>query len=266
MDYVNEQDLNDYLIYGSSDVDLSSIEFMVLLIQVGAEVNCTDPHGNTPLILAASKGYVTRMALLLQAGADPGIANKQGQTAFSLAITQTDSKAHSLLFFIMTDEQLQNEVQYNNIRRVASDSFVPNLEYFNPNLEYYIKQLKDEKNKEIFQALKVLFLSSKHIEKNPFLILPRELKSFIYLKYLAVSVKKKIEEHCSVFENCQMHSVLDNSPQPIIFSPKICAQNKKIKPEKLHLKFSLLSFNNNASDFTEKEGKNIKKRKGCVIS
>lgn len=57
-------------------------------LDAGADVNTTirtgaNPHGSTPLMWAAQRGYDDAIDLLIQRGADPLIRNNQGRTALS---------------------------------------------------------------------------------------------------------------------------------------------------------------------------------------
>jgi len=54
-------------------------------LKSGANPNCTDQHGNTPLHWAAGMGYLKVVDVLLVAGADPRAANLKGATALVLA-------------------------------------------------------------------------------------------------------------------------------------------------------------------------------------
>ena len=178
MDYHNEQKLNDfrgnsqeekddYLITYSSSTDLNAIECMVLLIKAGANVNCTNSNGHTPLMKAASKGHVSKMALLIKAGANLEVANKQGQTAFSQAKRLLDPWAWSFLLFIMSHNQLENEVHCNQLRRARG--------YHDVGFKRAVRYMANNKANEIFKVLDILFLFGKNIKKNPFLVLPLEL-------------------------------------------------------------------------------------------
>jgi ankyrin repeat protein len=51
----------------------------------GIDVNVTDEHGQTALMLAADQGHVDTVKLLLQHGASPDIQNKVGGAALMLA-------------------------------------------------------------------------------------------------------------------------------------------------------------------------------------
>jgi len=54
-------------------------------IKQGIEINVTDEHGQTALMLAADQGHVDTVKLLLQHGASLDLQNKLGGTALMLA-------------------------------------------------------------------------------------------------------------------------------------------------------------------------------------
>ncbi len=56
-----------------------------MLLDAGAEVNAATQKGNTPLHVAAYKGYGGTTRLLLARGADRAARNSQGETAAELA-------------------------------------------------------------------------------------------------------------------------------------------------------------------------------------
>src|SRR5207302_227390 len=55
-------------------------------LRLGADPNCRDEHGDTPLFLAARHGYRAPelIPMLIRAGADPDVRNKRGQTLFDV--------------------------------------------------------------------------------------------------------------------------------------------------------------------------------------
>jgi ankyrin repeat protein len=60
---------------------------LVALLDAGADPNRADPHGTTPLMMAAGYGYTDMVQILLRRGADPKMRNRDGATALDLAIT-----------------------------------------------------------------------------------------------------------------------------------------------------------------------------------
>ena len=61
------------------------INVVLKLLQEKHDVNIKDKEGNTPLIIAASKGNTTIVTSLLQAGANVNQKNEFGSTAIMLA-------------------------------------------------------------------------------------------------------------------------------------------------------------------------------------
>ena len=57
-----------------------------MLIKAGAGLNVKNKDGNTPLILAAWRGYIEMGQLLIKAGADINIQNKGGYTPLILSV------------------------------------------------------------------------------------------------------------------------------------------------------------------------------------
>jgi ankyrin repeat protein len=71
-----------------------------LLLERGADIEARNQHGDTALILAASKGGyedATTVRLLLDRGADVGAKNNNGQTALALALKNRRPDVVSLL-------------------------------------------------------------------------------------------------------------------------------------------------------------------------
>ena len=62
-----------------------SQELIELLLDAGADVNAPTARGNTPLHIAAFKGYTGIVTLLLARGADRTARNAAGQTPEALA-------------------------------------------------------------------------------------------------------------------------------------------------------------------------------------
>jgi ankyrin repeat protein len=58
---------------------------VAVLIDAGADVNATQPHGWTPLLGAAKNGSLASVERLLAAGADPAARNDDGASALELA-------------------------------------------------------------------------------------------------------------------------------------------------------------------------------------
>lgn len=52
---------------------MGSFEAVSLLLERGADINCRDRHGETPLIRACGGGWVGLVSYLLERGADPNL-------------------------------------------------------------------------------------------------------------------------------------------------------------------------------------------------
>lgn len=63
------------------------IDSVAALLDAGADPNRSDPHGTTPLMMAAGYGYTSIVGLLLRRGADPKLRDRDGATALDLAVT-----------------------------------------------------------------------------------------------------------------------------------------------------------------------------------
>jgi len=67
-------------------VERGNIAWTYRLIAMGADVNVRNDAGQTPLMLAAEKGYADMVQVLLQNGANPKLANNQGESALTIAL------------------------------------------------------------------------------------------------------------------------------------------------------------------------------------
>ncbi len=70
------------------------------LIQKGAKVTTIDEEGNTPLHLAARRGFPDVAKELLRWGADPHIENMKDKTPLEIAILQALTREESTQDFI----------------------------------------------------------------------------------------------------------------------------------------------------------------------
>jgi len=67
-------------------VERGNIAWTYRLIAMGADVNVRNDAGQTPLMLAAEKGYADMVQVLIQNGANPKLANNQGESALTIAL------------------------------------------------------------------------------------------------------------------------------------------------------------------------------------
>ncbi|MCY3975392.1 MAG: ankyrin repeat domain-containing protein [Simkaniaceae bacterium] len=87
-----------------------------LLIQQGADVNHRDATGNTPVILAASRGYEAIVRLLLEARADPTLWNDAGRTASSAARTHKYDPIAELIDALPTETSFPEILKQRCVR------------------------------------------------------------------------------------------------------------------------------------------------------
>jgi ankyrin repeat protein len=67
------------------------------LVSRGAEVNCIDIFGNTPVMIAACRRDAKTVEMLIGTGADPSLQNVDGMSAFDFARKNQDSIVFRLL-------------------------------------------------------------------------------------------------------------------------------------------------------------------------
>ena len=67
------------------------------LIANGADVNCTDETGDTPLHSVAQEGWVHLASRLLGCGADPNKQNHEGDTPWDYAVFHEHSEVRAIL-------------------------------------------------------------------------------------------------------------------------------------------------------------------------
>jgi ankyrin repeat protein len=79
----NQEEL-DAALLGASECRSDNTKAMALLIQAGADVNARRSDGNTILMEAASRLYLTNLKFLLVSGADANRKNAKGETALGL--------------------------------------------------------------------------------------------------------------------------------------------------------------------------------------
>lgn len=87
-------DLNTALVFSAR---IGKGHFLGVLIAAGAEIDCKDSEGKTPLMQAAYNGSVECVDILLKAGARTDVIDSQGNTALSLAKSRSKEKAQKML-------------------------------------------------------------------------------------------------------------------------------------------------------------------------
>ncbi len=87
-----------------------NVELTSLLLDLGAETNCQDFEGNTPLMLASSQGIDTLMFLLIMYDALPDIQNNEGETALHNAVLSGNPMAVDMLLFYNAKPDVQDNL------------------------------------------------------------------------------------------------------------------------------------------------------------
>lgn len=121
---------------GSNDASIPDTELVLLLINVGADVNQTDKHSlNTPLMQAVNFDDANIVEILIEYGADVNKKDNKDQTALSIAKDRQNDRIVEIL--------LANE---------AIDSFTP-IEHISPTLNTL---LNSELSKKISKVRNML--------------------------------------------------------------------------------------------------------------
>ncbi len=95
-----EREIN-FLLFDASD--LGCVSVVAQLLEAGASVRARDRAGNTPFMLAASKGHDAIVDFLLENGADPGQTNLSGSNALIMAVTHNRRKTARRLLALGLD-------------------------------------------------------------------------------------------------------------------------------------------------------------------
>ncbi len=98
------------MLRASSDGALGTI---LNLRDRGGSINCTDEHGNTPLMLAAQAGFVGVVRSLYHLGADINHKNLAGMSASNLARTSNQDKVLKTLMEFGADDALHDAYGIN---------------------------------------------------------------------------------------------------------------------------------------------------------
>lgn len=78
----NKKKYNDYLLRYAFYGDFSTVKY--LIEKKGANINCTDVNGYTPLMHAVIGGQLQIIKYLIEAGADIDIKNIYGKTVLDI--------------------------------------------------------------------------------------------------------------------------------------------------------------------------------------
>jgi ankyrin repeat protein len=95
------------LLHKAAEVDAAAI--ITLLIGSGAPVDIKAPDGNTPLMIAASRGYPEAIRALVNHGANVNNQNNVGNTPLILAVLADNAEAVGLLLDSGADMHIRND-------------------------------------------------------------------------------------------------------------------------------------------------------------
>ncbi|CAH6421405.1 Ankyrin repeat protein [uncultured virus] len=103
---------------------LHVVEF---LLACGADLNCKNDLGNTPLILSAIMGRVEVTDALLRSGADPSCYNRNRNTALILAAAESRFEDVALLLCYGADPMYKGEKECTALHVVCKKARSPEL-------------------------------------------------------------------------------------------------------------------------------------------
>lgn len=142
-------------------------KIVYLFIKAGANVDAQDDlFGNTALMLSIMNGDIHISYLLIAADTDVSIRNALEQTAFHSAFNKKHTELMYLLFSVMSQEQLNREIQLQ-----------PQVEEEYQNFTQAVAKHRLEG----FKTLGPLLLDKN--ESNPFNFLPFDVQQFILFRY-----------------------------------------------------------------------------------
>jgi len=118
--------LNDNLLSETHNGDLKKVKF---LIKKGAEVNCFDGFGNSPLYIASGTDNVKIVEALLAAGADPNIINVDKETPLHKAAIKGNKEIVKLLLDNKADQFLKNKFGDTPLMLAVSKNFYDVLNF-----------------------------------------------------------------------------------------------------------------------------------------
>ena len=143
-----------------------NLEELDKLIREGYNINCTDPKGRTPLMIAAFKGHVEIIRLLLDNGAIINRISADGQTAIKLAEKSGNRTAYNIILrkIEKTIKEANNSNTYISETIVKSNDDKLNQDTLNNDVdENTLKSIdndvddfndKSTKENQIFQSAK----------------------------------------------------------------------------------------------------------------
>lgn len=189
-------------------------KIVYLLTNAGANVNAQDDlFGNTALMLAIMNGDIHISYILIAKNADINIENAINKTAFHSAFSKKHTELMYLLFTVMSQEQLNREIQLQ------------------PKVEKEYQKFTQAVAAHRIDGFKKLgpLLLDKNVS-NPFNLLPFEIQQFILFRYCqlgTVEQKWRMQHaHQDTLKICDV--LFRKANEPVIFSP-ISQQKKKNK-------------------------------------
>lgn len=96
-------------------------ESVRLHLRAGADLDATDSHGRTALILAVSRGHLDVCKLLLEAGADPAIKDSEGKDALAVARSFGETGIAELLHGVGAPTSVPGDSSRSDDRRQADE-------------------------------------------------------------------------------------------------------------------------------------------------
>ena len=72
-------------------------DIVLLLLNVGADINARSENGTTPLMMAVRGAHLSTVKLLLERGANPNLKNERGETALMWAMDHGHTQIGTLL-------------------------------------------------------------------------------------------------------------------------------------------------------------------------
>jgi len=125
-----------------------------LLIAAGADINCIDINGYTPLMFAAQEGYIESVEYLISKGAKIDAENNDGHTALSIA---TQNNFNDIVDFILqnnpkkagytkpattplnTADYVENSIAKDKLTKYGmKENSTPGLEYLSGGVAFFV--------------------------------------------------------------------------------------------------------------------------------
>jgi len=101
----NQRELNNQLLHAIAN---NKFEMATILIERGADINCANQYGNTPLIEAARLGNLEMAQILTEKGVNINCANQHGNTPLMEAARCGNLEMVKILLMNRADKSLKN--------------------------------------------------------------------------------------------------------------------------------------------------------------